>query len=76
MPDEAERCKNILKIHLDNLAEIESELRNLLMKVCLEREFLNSLSTEAKITQLTTGLYIYEEEEEKVIQFPSPESKK
>ena len=76
MSNEAERCKNILKIHLDNLAEIESELRNLLMKVCLEREFLNSLSTEAKITQLTTGLYIYEEEEEKVIQFPPTKHKK
>lgn len=76
MPDEKERCKNILKIHLENLAEIESELRGLLMKICLEREFINSLSSEAKITQLTTGLYIYEEEEEKVIQFPALDNKK
>ena len=46
------------------------------MKICLEREFINSLSAEAKITQLTTGLYIYEEEEQKVIQFPKLDGKK
>ena len=76
MTDDNERCRNILKIHLENLAEIEMELRGLLMKICLEREFINSLSAEAKITQLTTGLYIYEEEEQKVIQFPKLDGKK
>ena len=77
MSEEQEKIRNLLILELKILDELENDIRNIITRLQLHRHFVKSALDLRKIIKTEGGLYLFEEEEEdkRVLTFPSQEEK-